>query len=155
MTRATVITDASFCGETRAAGWAAWIRLDGFPEAVKRYGEFHRPMRNSEEAEMLAVVNGVWIASRLGAERVLVQTDCLAVVRAINGRVKNQKTRGDLTRALATAGVLGLSLRGRHVKGHTAVDDARSYVNRWCDKHAKKAMNSKRAFFARSVERKK
>jgi len=32
----------------------------------------------------------------------------------------------------------------RHVKAHTKVSDARSFVNRWCDKQAKKQLRESR-----------
>jgi len=35
-------------------------------------------------------------------------------------------------------------LEYRHVKGHTRTKDGRSYVNRWCDKAAKRHMRKQR-----------
>jgi len=38
----------------------------------------------------------------------------------------------------------GVRVTTRHVKGHTSNPDARSYVNRWCDREAKKHMREGR-----------
>ena len=145
MTRATIITDASYCPKTGAAGWAAWVRIDGRADAVKRYAEFKQPVGCSRDAEMLAAVNGLWLAAQHGVTEALLQTDCLAVVHMLNGETKQKRLRNAFTRALAKAGVLQMRVSGRHVRGHTTVADARSYVNRWCDKHAKTAMVRQRA----------
>ena len=145
MTRATIITDASFCHKTKAAGWAAWIRIDGLPEPIKRYAEFRQPVNSAQEAEMLAAINGLWLAAQHGVTVALVQTDCLAVVHMLNGQTKNSGLRDDFTRAMAKAGVLHVNYSGRHVRGHTQTADARSYVNRWCDAQAKTAMKRQRA----------
>lgn len=140
MSRATIITDASFCPRTKAAGWAAWVRIDGHPEPIKRYAEFRQPVENAQEAEMLAAINGLWLAAQHGVTVALVQTDCLAVVHMLNGQTKNEHLRRAFSGALAKAGVAGIARSGRHVKGHTQTADARSYVNRWCDERAKSAM---------------
>ena len=145
MTRATIITDASFCHRTQAAGWAAWIRIDGVSEPIKRYAEFRQPVRSAQEAEMLAAVNGLWLAAQHGVTMALVQTDCLAVVHMLNGETKNPSIRRDFSAAIAKAGVAHIARSGRHVRGHTQVADARSYVNRWCDSRAKTAMKRQRA----------
>lgn len=143
--RATVITDASFCHRSKAAGWAAWIRIDGFDGPIKKYAEFKRPVKTAQQAEMLAAINGIWLAKQHGATTVIVQTDCLAVVHMLEGLTKKEHLRDEFTRSAAMAGILGMRFSGRHVKGHTDVADARSYVNRWCDGKAKWAMRSQRS----------
>ncbi|QDP54006.1 MAG: putative ribonuclease H [Prokaryotic dsDNA virus sp.] len=142
--RATVITDASFCPRTKAAGWAAWIRIDGMDTPIKKYAEFKTPVRTAMQAEMLAAINGIWLAKQHGATTILLQTDCLAVVHMVEGRTKKQHLKDGFTRAAASAGILGLNYTARHVRGHTDVADARSYVNRWCDGRAKAAMRRQR-----------
>lgn len=144
MSRATVITDASFCHRSKAAGWAAWIRIDGIDDPIKKYAEFKRPVRSAQEAEMLAAINGIWLAKQYGATQVLVQTDCLAVVHMLEGMTKKPHLKDDFTRRAASAGILGMRFSGRHVRGHTDTQDARSYVNRWCDTKAKTAMRRQR-----------
>jgi hypothetical protein len=138
MNRATVIADASFCPSTRAAGWATWIThnflLDGAPRTVrvKRFGTFHKSPKNSVEAEVWAAYNGIWLAYNRGAFDILCQTDCMAAIQRDHTTVR--------TKHWPEARV-----EFRHVKGHTAGEDARSWVNNWCDTHARKIMRQQRA----------
>lgn len=143
-TWSTVITDASFCDKSKVAGWAAWIRVDGINDPIKRYGSFRTMPQTSTDAEMLSAINGIWIAKQFGANGVLLQTDCLSVVHLIDGTTIKRKTKDRWIRYLASAGILDIDLRAKHVRGHTKVDDARSYVNRWCDRNAKMAMREAR-----------
>jgi ribonuclease HI len=127
----TVITDASFCPQTKAAGWAAWIRL-GKGKLIKRSGVFKIAPKDCTEAELWAAYNGIHIAKAKGAEKVLLQTDCLAAINVIKkNKTKNEK------------GYLEL----RHVKGHTNFTGARYWVNRWCDREAKKQMRKQRKIY--------
>lgn len=147
MTRATVITDASFCDRTKAAGWAAWIRLDGVPP-IKRFGAFLDRPDGIATAEIWAAINGICIAVRAGADEVLVQSDAMAVIDAVQGKPHHHYPR--LWRELFQPTLTRLDLRiphvrAKHVRGHTTTQDARSYVNRWCDQHAKREMRSLRA----------
>ena len=144
MTRATVITDASFCDKEQIGGWAAWVRIDGRAEPIKKYADFRVPVRNSREAEMFAAVNGIWLAAKYGATEVLVQTDCVAVVDMLNGATQKKSLKRDFAAAMQKAGVAAVKRSAKHVRGHTTVSDARSYVNRWCDKMAKTAMRRQR-----------
>lgn len=146
--RATVITDASFCPKTKAAGWAAWVRVDGISEPIKRYGAFKEPVASARDAEMLAAINGVFIAAKVGATQVLVQTDCLAVVHMFEGVTVQQAIKDAFTRAQAKAGILGLKVSAKHVKGHSSDPASRSWVNRWCDEQAGKEMRAYRAELA-------
>jgi hypothetical protein len=45
--KATVITDASFCSETRAAEWAAWITLDN-GNRIKRAKQSMKSVRDKK-----------------------------------------------------------------------------------------------------------
>jgi ribonuclease HI len=140
---ATVITDASFCHITKKAGWAAWIRVDGLREPIKAYGSFKRKVSTSINAEKMAAINGVYLAVKHGADAVLLQSDCLSVVHLIDGTTKKQSLKTEWDGLLRQAGVSGVLLSAKHVRGHTKIDDARSYVNRWCDTHANIARKGK------------
>jgi ribonuclease HI len=139
---ATVITDASFDDKTGKAGWAAWIRVDGVAEPIKKYASFKNSVKTSMDAERLAAINGIYLASRYGATRVLLQSDCLGVIHLIDGTTRKRSAISEWYCAKEKAGILGVTLFGKHVKGHTSVKDARSHVNRWCDKMANKARKS-------------
>lgn len=138
MSRATVITDASFCPKTRSAGWAAWCTINytvhGIPQVnrIKRYGKFNMKPRNSTEAERWACYNGVWLAVQAGATDILCQTDCLSVVQS--------QSHGLLYKKIPNATKVSF----RHVKGHTDREEPRFFVNRWCDKHARIPMEEQR-----------
>lgn len=132
---ATAITDASFCHQTRSAGWAAWIRIDGHHAAIKAAGQTKVKPLNSTFAEIYAALNGIWLAHHHGAEAVLIQTDCMTVVHLVNSRCKNV----DMVRLWASGrALIPVAVKARHVKGHNLhkVKDARTFVNDWCDKQA-------------------
>lgn len=125
--RATVISDASFCPDTRAAGWAAWVSMTG-NHKIKRSATFKQLPKHSTEAEYWAALNGIWLAFQAGASDILIQTDCLSVVNRINNGDK------ELNRFHRCR------VRARHVRGHTNRKEPRFFVNRWCDEHARKHM---------------
>lgn len=129
--KATVITDASFCPETGAAGWAAWVAHD--KGKIKRFGAFKRPPKNSGQAELWAALNGVALAAKAGAIDVLLQTDCMEVVNLLNGN------KHKVYQALALVGIKEtIKVSTFHVRGHThsSWKGARFWVNRWCDGRA-------------------
>lgn len=136
MSRATIITDASFCHRTKAAGWAAWIAADEFPK-IREFGPFKKPPKTSSEAEIQAALNGLFLAYRAGARLLLIQSDCLGVGHMIDNRTKKFLNFQKLHLANS-------KVEYRHVKGHTNNPASRSWVNRWCDEQAKKAMRAQR-----------
>lgn len=139
--RATVITDASFCHKTKAAGWACWISADN--GKTKKGGKFHKCPRTSQEAEYWAALNGVALALQVGAVDILLQSDCLSVVNKLNRAAASSRVRTDLRKA--SFSLSRHTLRCRHVKGHQSSSaGARFFVNNWCDKHAKVHMNQQR-----------
>lgn len=136
MARATVIADASFCPMTRAGGWAVWINVNwanGNHRRIQQSGVFHTRAVNSTEAERWAAYNGIWIAYKVGARDILIQTDCLSVV--VGEHSATFKKMWPDAR-----------IKWKHVKGHNLhnVQDRRTWVNNWCDKHAKRRMRAQR-----------
>lgn len=125
---ATVITDASFCPNTRAAGWGAWVTLDD-GRRLKHSGRFRNTPSGVNEAELWAALNGIHIAHHAGALNVLVQTDCAHVVRLFQQGLVDVGSR-------PPNGVV----ESKHVKGHTTKGEARYWVNRWCDANARRHM---------------
>lgn len=138
---ATIITDASWCPDSQAAGWACWIRYDD-QTLVKHAAAFKKPMPSSEHAEFCAVVNSVAIAilkapAPLGG--LLIQTDCMNVVF----RMRLQ-SRALLALELPKLKIPEVVLV-RHVKGHVKnPTKARNWCNNWCDAEAKKMMREAR-----------
>ena len=137
--RTTVITDASFCSETKAGGWAAWIAYDVGPKG-QHSGMFRSRPPNSGVAELQAALNGIWLAYQNGARDILIQTDCLAIVHAAQGK----GAYGEAFRLAKRDHFPAAVIRAKHVKGHSDVQDARSWCNRWCDKQAKIHMRKQR-----------
>lgn len=140
--RATIITDASFCPQTKAHGWACWISLDG-GKKVRRSGSFLKNPVTSNEAELWAAVNGLVIAYAEGARTILLQTDCLGVVQSMG--------KEEVFQANWAHRFPGASISLRHVKGHTDNPDARSWVNRWCDRQARVHMRAMRSTLRKGV----
>jgi len=136
--KATVITDASFCPDTASAGWAAWVAYD--KGKIKQYGAFKRKPKDSAQAELWAAINGIAIASKAGAKKILLQTDCQQVVDLIN------REKDKVYQALALAKITDKpTIDAIHVKGHTNKSGARFWVNRWCDEKAGIVMREQRA----------
>lgn len=147
--RATVITDASFCPNSKAAGWAAWVTVNppqGQVYRVKRSGNFHRKIRNATEAEKYAAFNGIWLAYQEGCRRILAQTDCLSVVQ--------EGWRAGYP-YIAETHWPDAEIEWRHVKGHTRHEQARYFVNRWCDTEAKAMMNKQRNVYGYTPPKRK
>jgi ribonuclease HI len=147
--KATVITDASYCHTTQAGGYGAWITMDSgtqVPLRVRKGGRLKGYPSNPAHAELLAALNGMWFAYTRGARRLLLQTDNLAVVHIINGQVgpKQRSLRDEYVAAQATH-FADAVIHARHVKGHSRTQDARSFVNRWCDHEAGVHMRALRA----------
>lgn len=153
MTRATVITDASFDygGADNFGAWAAWVRIDRSPKPIKGSGLLKSPVRHSTDAEIYAALNGIWLAVQHGATNVLLQTDCLTVVRLVN-RPMTKVTPMGLAWAYAinSAGLGHTYLQARHVKGHSGTGTKRTFVQDWCDREAGRHMRK-----ARRAHRKK
>jgi ribonuclease HI len=89
---------------------------------------------------------GMWHAYTAGVRIMLVQTDCMAVVDVINGSTTpGQKRLREILREALAAHMPDIEISAKHVKGHTTNEDARSWVNRWCDFHAGRHMRVERS----------
>lgn len=138
--RATIITDASFCPKTKAAGWAAWITANppnGKVVRLQRSGPFNDDPDSPVHAEVRAAMNGLWLAYTFGARDLLLQSDCTAVGSMLRRGTYDYPS-------IASEKWPEARVRFRHVKGHTQDPAARSWVNRWCDREARKHMKQLR-----------
>ena len=169
MAMVTIIADASFCPASRAAGWAAWIKADGRHSTLISGAFTKIEPASSGEAEFFAVANALFKAVNDGfigpCDRVMIQSDCVAVLEAMlwgldcresqhpNGcglqrpQRRPRLTTGAGERALTAIGAiaapLDLKLFVRHVRGHTS-GGGRQWVNRACDRAARQAMEGAR-----------
>ena len=133
----TIVTDASFCPETNVGGWAAWVVCNDVRE--KQYGAFKDLCKSATEAEIKAAINGAFIAKRSFSQitRYHFVTDCEAVIRYIEKR-NNQWWQ-------IIEDIVGQSeVTVKHVRAHKNTGSARSWVNGWCDKKARREMRKAR-----------
>lgn len=135
----TILTDASWCPSQKVAGWAAWIVCND--ERYKRYDAFFEKVDSSHEAEIKAIINGVYIAKRVfDPDHYHVVSDCLTAMNVLQGKAGGKVWHAKLLEIVGTTRVTFA-----HVKAHTNTKDKRSYVNNWCDFNAKMAMRRLRS----------
>ncbi len=146
MTFATVVTDASFFPDTGKAGWACWIVCNG--ERHKSYGVFKEKKTCSTHAEVCAIGNGIFLAIKyFNPKKIHVVTDSMNAIHILESFGRKGISKANKTNAAAqkeAAKIIenlstNIILTFKHVRAHTDIQDKRSYVNRWCDEHAKKA----------------
>jgi ribonuclease HI len=143
-----MFADASHDSDTQACGWAWWLASN----RGKVGGQGHEllPVLNSSVAETLVIFRGLTEACRQGyihpGDNVLIQTDCHATICAIKGKrssiTEEEKVFADGIKALQIA--LGLVIKMRHVKGHTAGECRRTRSNNMCDERARIEMTKAR-----------
>ena len=136
MKAAFVVTDASFCHKTLAAGWAIWLQVSD-EEIIKRSGLFKSQPRTSIEAERYAYFNGLSLAYSNGGRLIKAHSDCHGVIRA--SQTGDAKYRDAAKRYWPDAKVIHKNVRG-HSKGNTPAEE----INLWCDTEAKKLMRKQR-----------
>lgn len=97
-----------------------------------------------------AILRAIDMIAHEPGDQIVAQTDCTHVIYRFE--TERSKATESVMGFVASA---GLTLRFKHVKAHSGVKDSRSYVNRWCDSHAKREMRIIRAgcerFKARAV----
>jgi ribonuclease HI len=144
--RATVVCDASYDDRKQVGGWAAWVRVDGYPLPIKGFGTIRNKPRNSTEAEVMAALNGIYIAANRGATEILVRSDCMTVQQLIHKQGVKDYLQEVWDGALAAGWARGIRhLASRHVKGHGDRNrHAAAFTNDWCDQRAKTAMRAAR-----------
>lgn len=147
----TIFADASFCHETKAAGWGCWIKND--VRSATYEGVFQVTLDQAREAELCALVNAVHKAVVMThappGSLLVLQTDCMSAIHLLTGRRKEasislvEKAAWRKFRELVEAN--DLDWRLKHVRGHQGGKNARSWVNEKCDSLAKAAMRRARA----------
>lgn len=155
--RTTIIADASYCNESKIAGYGYWIASS---RAGKYGGEgvVKGSVETNNAAEMMALANALAIAIKRGMvaqyDEVLLQTDCVAAISGFMGQrtlvIAQEQDVYDWF--CETRANLKLLTQFRHVKGHTMNKDARSTTNRMCDKRAKRAMRRARVDREAAIE---
>lgn len=129
----TMFCDASFCPNTKACGWAVWIKHGKEPETIRLSGTAEN-IKDSIQAEYKALQEGVeYLATKMNLTGliVVIQSDCVGALDKIE--------TGHLSKEHGAQYV-----KHKHVKGHRGLQDARACVNTWCDKQAKSEMRAVR-----------
>lgn len=141
----TVFADASFDHRSGIAAFAGWFRAAGNVHKISKVSE--RRFRSSNEAELVALCATVLVALRrqrsFGAgDFVVAKSDCTYAVEHLKSSTggTTETERRMVARVHDTLKAHGLRIYVRHVKGHTTLTEPRFYVNRWCDKEARRLM---------------
>ncbi len=146
----TITTDASYNPKYQVGGYAFWAVSNVFK--ITKSGVFKKKCRNPTDAEIKCIINALMVVLH-GCEsvsKVIVNTDSMNAIHVLTndkyaqlyymgGVSHNAHYRAAYHKVLHTAKSKAV-IEFRHVKAHTENADARSWVNDWCDKEAKKAM---------------
>lgn len=152
MSRATIIADASYCNETRVAGYGYWIASDR-----GKLGGGGRmtteQVVTSTAAEVMAIANSIHHAIAAGlvqeGDELLVQTDCQGAINAFM-RLRPNLAQQEQHAVKYVEGLeerFKLKIRYKHVEGHSSKPGARFVANHMCDKRAKEAMRAARTVY--------
>lgn len=141
----TVNTDASLNPQFGVGAYAFWIVCN--EGKIMQSGPFKDGIKNSTEAEIKCIVNALYALYKSefkGVSKVVINTDCLYFHRYQRGdKSKRTESREYVKICGKLCQKYGLR-RGwieiRHVKAHNGTNNARKWVNDWCDKAAKKMM---------------
>lgn len=144
----TIITDASFCPNTKAAGYSCWIASNGGKQAFE--GPLNAP-RDNNVAETMAIVNALWHGFKHGLIKpksdILIQSDSETAIGILKGEKipSNQQYRDAVAYVQGLVSRYSLTLRYKHVPGHTKGADSRTRAQNHCDVAAKRQMLRQRA----------
>lgn len=131
----TVFTDASYCQHTHIAAWAVWIK-HSTPAVTERLSGVIYGVRGSHNAEVQALCKAIDFLEQHAAivfgAKIIIQSDCHGAHESVR----------KAAHGLKDIGALDVSLRW--VKAHQGSRCARSAVNEWCDRQARKLMRAER-----------
>ena len=139
----TIITDASFCSKTLAAGYGVWIASEQGKKAFE--GPLPKP-RDNNVAETMAIANALWHGCDSGIIQsgaiILIQTDSANAISSLKGIIHPtcQQVRDAVCYVERIKQRFSLVLRYKHVRGHTKNADSRSRAQNHCDAAAKRQM---------------
>lgn len=135
----TIFTDASFCPNTKATGWAVWIKYGANGTTVQHKGGYIA--HNHEHAlqgELFALKASIEMCKLLEEHNrmdlknkiIVLQSDCKEALKRLDTTLLYDKGAH--------------YVKKKWVKAHTGSDDKRSSVNNWCDKTAYAEMKKRR-----------
>lgn len=145
--RVTIISDASFCPNTKAAGYGGWVVCNRGNNAN---GGPLRGAPDSGAAETMAICNVIWEGMKAKlihpGDHLIVQTDCATAIKVYKEARWTSEQEGVAFKWLNDQlRKYNLTIEFRHVKGHTSNQDQRSKAQRFCDERARSAMRLERS----------
>lgn len=150
----TIIADASFCPETKAAGYSVWLASNTGRKGFE--GTLPKPYDNNV-AEAMAIVNALWHGLDSGLLKantnVLIQSDSATAIAILSGegRAYNPQLKHAVRYTKDLAQRYDLLLRFKHVPGHTSGQDKRTRAQNKCDEDAKAQMYLQRAEYLKAT----
>lgn len=140
----TITTDISVSPDFKYASYAFWISTER--GHIKKSGLIKKASVNTTLMEIKCITNATWYLfnkTNIRPETLIINTDSLGVVEIMSRKLKpfSLKPIRVIARELKT--ILDLNkqqYKFKHVKAHVKVSSARSYVNNWCDKEAKRVI---------------
>lgn len=140
----TVFSDASFDHVTKASGYAYWHRDH---KSIHRGSGGHAELvESSSDAECvalcIAIVSAIRTLEHQPGDIISLQSDCIHALKVLQGQIPKMTMieAGFSKWALRVVQEHGLSLKPKHIKAHTGLEDARSYVNTFCDEASRRRM---------------
>lgn len=144
----TIIADASFCSNTKAAGYGVWLAGSHGRKAFE--GPLQQP-RDNNIAETMAIANALWHGLDSGLLKantnVLIQSDSDTAIKILTGlkAPSCQQYRDAVAYVQGVVSRYKLKLRYKHVPGHTKGADSRTRAQNHCDEQARRQMLRQRA----------
>lgn len=146
----TIITDASFCHESKASGYGVWVASH---RGKKEFGGPLRDLPGSGEAEYVGIARGLYHALEsklaLPGDTILIQNDLQPAINFLNGgRGEGVDKKYEVKAWIdAIAKKYNLSISYKHIKGHTSQKDRRYKSQNKCDRRAYAEMQKERKIF--------
>lgn len=147
--RCTLITDASWCPDTKAAGFGGWCA--GTMGSGKVGGAIVDLLPSSQVAETVAVCNAIWMSMDKGLlvpnTELLIQIDNLNVIKLFEGKREpsNKHERKAFDWFKQTMYKHELRITFRYIKSHNNEAETKYYCHNLCDKEAKSFMRHRRS----------
>ena len=141
----TINTDASYHQKHKVGTYAFYIVCDLFK--IQKGGIFKTEVNSPEKCEMMAIGNAIHMVLTQKElpkiKTIIINTDCLNGGNKISSGHRGLGSKIKLMIRMLVQLVDAEHWEIRHVKAHNGKPDARSFVNDWCDKEAKKWMGIK------------
>lgn len=147
----TINTDASFHPQLKYGAYAFWAICNDWK--ITKSGVFRKKCIDPDDAEAKCILNALTVVLKAhkGITKIIINTDSLNATAYLKNdkkhvqkyRLSMSKLRQFRTLYIDLIRNKKIDIEFRHVKAHSGTNDARSYVNEWCDAESKRRMWSK------------